>query len=392
VILGKYIKQLLEEGKRVILPGFGNLEIKDAAEGEAPSGNRINPPGPRVKFDSGYSKDDGVLAATYASFEEISQEEAGQRVLELVDAIKFALDRGEPYPLPEAGSFSRDDDGKVSFQTDPKWVLEPDQYGLESMDLLELDDEPDKASTEAPIEDKIAPPIKKEEEVSEEEKPPEEESPETVEDDKKEEDEKEEEPQSKVEEPPKKEEPVVVPPKKPVAQVTQLHEPEEQKKPTNRWRVIWIIAGALIVVLVVLIFIPIEWNKPEVESGKVESGKVEPEQSGAREGKAEQSGEVESQKPNVESLKPEEESGEVAEDSGTEHNFFIIAGSFKNLHNASILQDKLKGRGYPAEVMITENRLYRVSVSSYATKDEANRALAGVKSEPGLESCWLLSN
>jgi hypothetical protein len=42
--------------------------------------------------------------------------------------------------------------------------------------------------------------------------------------------------------------------------------------------------------------------------------------------------------------------------------------------------------------MITENRMYRVSVASYATKEEAEKALLQIKSEPGLQSSWLLSN
>ncbi|MCK4748307.1 MAG: hypothetical protein KAT15_14755, partial [Bacteroidales bacterium] len=142
MIIGKHIKQLLAEGKRVILPGFGNLEIKESESGATPSGNRIDPPGLSIKFDAGFSKDDGILAAAYATGEGVDAEEAAQRVLELVDAIKFALDKGEAYPLTEAGTFSRDDDGKVRFETDPGWVLEPDQYGLESMDLLELDELP----------------------------------------------------------------------------------------------------------------------------------------------------------------------------------------------------------------------------------------------------------
>ena len=74
------------------------------------------------------------------------------------------------------------------------------------------------------------------------------------------------------------------------------------------------------------------------------------------------------------------------------NNFFIIAGSFNRLNNASDLQDKLNNRGFQAEVMITENRMYRVSVASYATKEEAEKALRQLKSEPDLQSCWLLSN
>ncbi len=48
--------------------------------------------------------------------------------------------------------------------------------------------------------------------------------------------------------------------------------------------------------------------------------------------------------------------------------FLLLPEAFRNLTNASDLQDQLKARGYPAEVMITENRMYRVSVASYATK------------------------
>ena len=73
-------------------------------------------------------------------------------------------------------------------------------------------------------------------------------------------------------------------------------------------------------------------------------------------------------------------------------NFFIIAGSFKHLQNASEMQDQLKARGYKSEVLITENRMYRVTVASYATEAEAEKVLSGMKSEPGLKSAWILSN
>ena len=74
------------------------------------------------------------------------------------------------------------------------------------------------------------------------------------------------------------------------------------------------------------------------------------------------------------------------------NNFYIIAGSFSKLKNASDLQDQLKKRGFDAEVMITENRMYRVSVAAYSTKEEAEKELRQIKSEPGLQSAWLLSN
>ena len=139
---------LLDERKRVILPGFGNLEVFVPEGTQTPSGKRINPPGTSIKFDTSFSKDDDVLAETMAAGEVLERDEAQQRVLELVDAVKFSLDKGEDFVLPEAGTFTKDADGKILFQADPAWVLEPDQYGLESMDLLELE--------EFPIEDEKA--------------------------------------------------------------------------------------------------------------------------------------------------------------------------------------------------------------------------------------------
>ena len=375
MIIGKYIKQLLEERKRVILPGFGNLELKETTQGVSATGGRIDPPGLAIRFDAGYSKDDGLLAEAYASGENINEEKSQQRVLELVDSIKFALDKGEPFTLPYTGIFSRDDDGKVHVQPDPEWVLEPDQYGLESMDLLELEEEPE--SQPSPL---IKAPEKSEDAGPLPEPPPK--------------------PAVK----PEKKQPVPPPPP-PVRSspaVTPLHPPDKASPRFNRWKVIWIVAGSLIVILIALILIPVDWNQfqngergaGETEAVKVESEKEHGEVTGGTDpaGEADQGNEQTGEgtggdEPGV------EESGKTTTTTAAEkHNFFIIAGSFKHLKNASDLQDKLKARGYPAEVMITENRMYRVTVSSYATKPEAERALGGIKAEPGLEASWLLSN
>jgi len=334
MIIGKYIRMLLDERMRVILPGFGNLEVTAPEGTQTPSGNRINPPGISVRFDTGYSKDDGALAEALAAGEVLEREEATQRVLELVDAIKFSLDKGDDFLLPETGTFSRDTDGKTHFQADPAWVLEPDQYGLESMDLLELE--------ELPIEEASAAETKTE--------------------------------------------------SKTATKVTTLAPPKPKPRST-RWRVIWLVAGALIVVLVVLVLVPSDENedsdrkglfnkKPDRET--VEQKEVISDQ---------QDVETEEQVTVPETGRPEPET-EVEQTLPVEetNNFFIIAGSFKKLKNASDLQDKLNGRGFQAEVMITENRMYRVSLASYATKEEAEKVLSQIKSKPGLQSCWLLSN
>lgn len=389
MIIEKYIKQLLEERKRVILPGFGNLQVKETG-GVVPSGNRIDPPGSQVRFDTSYSNDDGLLASALAEGEKIEKEEARQQVLELVDAIKFALDKGETYSMAETGILSRDEDSKVHFSADPGWVLEPDQYGLESMDLLEL-----------------------------EELPPEEEPPETVpkaEETSKVEDDARKEEASKTEEATKKEEapkapaepvsqrkefkPKQAPPVKPIARTTgQKADAKSRRKSAgqfNRWRIIWIIAGALIIILIALILIPTKRNADErraIEAARLQAAQTTNEETAtdatddAPVAVPDDSG-TQTETGEAETETVPEEPPPVAPD----HKYFVIAGSFKHLRNASDLQDQLKSRGYTADVMVTENRMYRVSVASYATKAEAERGLAGLKAERGLESCWLLSN
>jgi nucleoid DNA-binding protein len=351
---GVIIRKLLEEGKRVILPGFGNLEVRESGNGVPASGKRIDPPGRTVKFDSTYSKDDGLLAAAIADQGEEEVEECTQQVLELVDAIKFTMDRGEEYLLANAGTFTRDDDGKVHFHHDPEWVLEPEQYGLDPMDLLELDDQPGELESTEAVGAPPAGPV-----------PPAAGS---------------------------------GAPEKPTA--APVYEPWKEQKPKRRmshWRVIWIVTGALILILVALILIPserfrpggripagTEENSPSPQAGEASTEETSPEQTEPVQGTPEQTV--------PERTMPEQTEADLtgaAEQA--EHNFFIIAGSFSHLGNASDLQDRLKARGYPSELMITENHMYRVVVQSYADKAEAEQALGLIQAEEGLGSCWLLS-
>ncbi len=325
MIIGKYIRQLLNDSKRVVFPGFGNLEVKEVKGAVSQTGGKINPPGLTVMFDSGFSKDDGLLAATMVYGEGMKQEDADQRVLELIDAIKFALDKGEPFLLHETGTFLKDDNGKVHFQTVSDWVLEPDHYGLESLDLLELEELPkEETSREPHVAEKAAP--------------------------------------------------VASVQKRTLRAPVKAHEPQPSGRSgriNNRWRAIYIIAGILIVVLAVLILIP-KKRAPIMPIQQTEQ---------QEENRAEET--------QPEEVLPEEQNPEPV---AFTPNCYIIAGSFKHLQNASEMQDQLKARGYKSEVLITENRMYRVTVASYATEAEAEKVLSGLKSESGLSSAWILSN
>jgi cell division septation protein DedD/nucleoid DNA-binding protein len=357
MVLGKYIKLLLSEQKQVILPGFGNLEVKESPAAVSDAADMLSPPGLRIKFDSGFSKDDGLLAATYAEQDNVDEEEARQRVLELVDAIKFALDKGERYEIHGLGSFYRDSDGKVIFRKEKDWILDPGQYGLEPLDLLELD-EAEK------IETVPEPPVRIESDES-----------------------------------------FAVEPgnasltnqreagRIPQARAAVRHEPHREPR-QGRWRAIWFVAGALIIVLIALILIPT--NNLNLPGRKTTPPPVITEPAPSQttvpgDQDADEPSDFESLTPESLENEPTETIGEP-EPAAASNKYFLIAGSFSHLRNASELQDQMRSRGMSAEVMITENRMYRVSVGAFPTIGEAERELARIKSLPGLESCWILTN
>jgi len=387
VIIGKTIKQLLEERIRVVLPGFGNLEVKESGGNVSTPGKQIAPPGLSIKFDNSFSKDDGVLAGAFAEAGGVDEAEAEQQVLELVDAIRFALDKGEKYPLADAGTFSRDEEGRTLFRPDPSWVLEMDQYGLDSMDLLELDDLPDEK-----VEPSVGDPgMRDSEQVQTEEEKPEQEPVDLVVPEKEEKpaEKPKEKPAPKTSEKPKEKSVPKVTEKPAKKMPPKPHEPwknEKTKKRSGLWRVIWIVTGILILALVVLMVVPAEkWEMTGKKDHPEQA--VQEEQPAETYGIADQSEDIKPQAEETPDSEPEPEPIPVES-----NHFFIVAGSFSNLRNASELQDKLKEMGYPAEVMVTENRMYRVSVESFSSRREAEASLAGLKSDAGMESCWLLSN
>ena len=151
------------------------------------------------------------------------------------------------------------------------------------------------------------------------------------------------------------------------------------------WRVIWIVAGILIVVLVVLLLIPGDKEGSTGENSQLQKPvqqeqTIQPEQP------------VSTPELSDQALPGPEQEMPLVEQT---NHFFIIAGSFRNLANASELQDKLKARGYPAEMMITENRMYRVSVASYPTSGEAERRPGRDKNRNRVWSpagCWPTNN
>ncbi len=324
------IRQILLEGETVNLPGFGILKVAaDKAEGS--KDGTFNPPGKTVVFSASTIGGDERLSECYARTAGLSADEARQQVLELLDAIRFAFEKGETYILTGVGLFSRDDDNRIRFTRDDLLVVDPEQFGLETLDLLELDaEEPEPV----PVEVHSGP-----EPVSPE--------------------------------------PWTTP-----------------ARPRNRWRTIWIVTGSLIVILVVLLLLP-------VNTGTENEG-FDPEKPGLfvkkeRKVKEKEPAVKEQQEAVTSETGDEQISGETEPEAIPEDvpelkpGFYIIAGSFQNLQNATELQDKLTAKGFPAEIIYTENRMYRVSVKSYYEREKALEELPVIRQRTGLENAWLMS-
>lgn len=68
--------------------------------------------------------------------------------------------------------------------------------------------------------------------------------------------------------------------------------------------------------------------------------------------------------------------------------YYVIAGSFKNAENAKSFANNLKKLGYNAGVEIQTSGMNAVHIGSYATHDEASKAMNEFKSK--LKNLWIL--
>lgn len=77
-----------------------------------------------------------------------------------------------------------------------------------------------------------------------------------------------------------------------------------------------------------------------------------------------------------------------------EDKYFLIAGSFLNQEYANSYEDRLKQKGYDAQVVQRQwganNEYYRVACKSFYNKTDAYNALAEMQQTQEIENVWLL--
>ena len=69
--------------------------------------------------------------------------------------------------------------------------------------------------------------------------------------------------------------------------------------------------------------------------------------------------------------------------------YYIVAGSFKNRQNAVNFRQKLRSQGYDSEMIGERNGMHAVSYASFDNKSQAKRELQKLRNEKGVQA-WLL--
>jgi len=373
VKLDNYIKEVLIQNDNLIVKGFGAFQKElESAQIDEKSGE-IKPPHVTIKFDSTLKIDSGTLTKYIAEKEKITEDEAVKKIIESVKVWETDLKAGKPVEIQGIGIVTQTPSGVRKFE--PKILAGsfPDMYGLPVLTVKETTGKP-----------KVTP-IKDTEKKAVEKK------------------------KEQIKKPPVKQKRPVKKVSKPIKRKLTKEEQEEQNKKMKK-----ILLSVLIIVPIIALIVfgalnfdfvkekfdaTTEYVSNIVSGNKQEStidtantidttqviSQVE-QDSLDKQKKAEEvlqnytviNGETnESVTPKVENFSDFE-------------NVEIIAGSFKSKRNAKKFKNQLNNKGLSAKVLAKTQGLYRVSVGSFSSLEEAAGEIENVHELAPSINVWVL--
>lgn len=368
----EYIKDQLLFNDSVTLPGLGSFEVV-----KSPSeirGNKMIPPTARVIFNPEKTLDDKVLSGIISENEDITGDEASQKVLEFIDEVIFALNKGEAYQLEGFGKLYRDAENVYRFEKDPSYQLASESYGLESFELDPFEENEMKTADNVGV---INKPVSDEASKS---------SPENT-----------KKPVSGTKK--AKAEKVPVQNETILQKGSEVPPPVENK---NSHNIFWILAGVVMVILVSFFVLKMTTNLLDgtglsvFKSGHNPGKDLFPEENNWDMETALDNdlGETIDSMTEQENALAPDDAAEPVQDQPAETSeyteYHIIAGSFKDKENAGILQQQLTEKGYPALVIQQGEQLYRVSAISFKEKEKGLQELEHFKLKTKNNAAWLL--
>jgi hypothetical protein len=134
--LGIYINELLFDQNCVVVPGLGGFITRRVPSQINPISNKITPPGKKVAFNQGLNINDGLLAKHISEKEQISYEEALEKINGLILELKKTLFETRTIHLENVGSFYMDFDEVTTFHPEADLNVSKEDFGLVTLSAL----------------------------------------------------------------------------------------------------------------------------------------------------------------------------------------------------------------------------------------------------------------
>ncbi len=397
-MIATYIQDLLATNNRVIIPNYGAFLVR--ATSKSKDANTLEEKLKDIYFSPFLKFNDELLEKYIIKKENITKEQAAQKITQFIEDIKKELDQEKPYIIEGFGQFEADKQGKVQFliATKEPARLSAEQAGPAGGKAEKPKEEKKPETTTKKSEPKaeIKPKAQETKKEKIKEKPKAAEAKPARPAGGKEEIKQEAKParsaggkESKLEEfkPEKKEESKATPA---AAQTKSIYSYKKEKKPINKGLVWSIAIGVPIAAIFIWALLNFETVKKVLNKEKVKTEKVVQKKKATTTKKTA----VKPKSEQTKTARPADEKettakAETKKPATPQKKYYIIAGSFKNEKYAISYLNKLNAEGYNAEKLAERNGMHAVSFNSFADKRKAIAEYKFLAQEKGLQA-WIL--
>ena len=133
--IDKHIADLLYLHDCVIIPGLGGLVANPVPAVYDENVNMFYPPSKEIGFNINLKHNDGLLINHLTKTENISYDDAKNKINEYVETINRKLKNREIVSLGIVGELKKDNDGNILFSPNPLENFQSDSFGLTSFHL-----------------------------------------------------------------------------------------------------------------------------------------------------------------------------------------------------------------------------------------------------------------
>lgn len=336
-MISKYLKELIENNNRIIIPDFGAFMIQDTPEGK------------QISFNDFLKFNDGLLINQIIKAEKISKTEAGEKITAFIQEVEKSFTGKKPYEIKEVGFLTKDNLGNIKFETKVQTSASPaaTTSPTDVKPTIILDEAPEKETPGTETQKKEATPAAKAEPVK---------------------------PKAEATKPAEKTETKSTPPvtERPFASPTAINKPISNTKQeipmtssSNNSRNLIIVLALVIIIVGGGVWSFFAFDLKDKFFGKKEVIETPVVEVPAPVDTLALADTIE------EPVVVEEPLEEVVE--AYVKKYYVVAGSFKVASNAERYQQKLLDEGYASEITMRSNGFHIVSYKTLFTWHDALR-------------------